>query len=48
MKLMAYLLPGPGGVGTERVKGKDSESAFAPSVLTTLSDQAAVRNNEIH
>jgi short-subunit dehydrogenase len=48
MKLMAYMLPGPGGVGTERVKGKDSESVLAPSVLTTLSDQAAVRNNEIH
>jgi len=41
------LLPGPGGIGTAAVQGKDSESAAAPSVLTTLSDRAARRNNEI-
>lgn len=41
------LLPGPGGIGEQRAKGKDSESVLAPSVLTILSDRAAERNNEI-
>ncbi len=41
------LLPGPGGIGRARAKGKDSESALAPSVLTTLTDWAARRNNEV-
>ena len=45
--LVNRLLPGPGGVGRRRVKGKDSESALAPSLLTALSDRAALRNNEI-
>ena len=39
--------PAPGGIGTARVKGKESESALSPSWLTTLSDQAAARNNEM-
>jgi len=42
------FLPGPGGVGSQNIKGKDSESRFAPSWATTLSDEAAVRNNEIN
>jgi NAD(P)-dependent dehydrogenase (short-subunit alcohol dehydrogenase family) len=41
------LLPGPGGIGRKKAKGKESESALAPSILTTLSDWAAQRNNEI-
>lgn len=41
------LLPGPGGVGSRNVKGRDSTSRFSPSWATTLSDEAAVRNNEI-
>ena len=41
------LLPEAGGVGTERVKGRDSTSAWSPSWLTTLNDEAAVRNNEV-
>jgi short-subunit dehydrogenase len=41
------LLPGPGGIGRKRAKGKDSESALAPSVLTTLTEWAARRNNEL-
>jgi len=41
------LLPGPGGVGTQRMKGKDSQSEWSPSWLTALSDLAAQRNNEI-
>jgi hypothetical protein len=44
--LVNKLLPGPGGIGTKRAKGKDSESPLAPSVLTTLSERAARRNNE--
>src|SRR5829696_7003549 len=41
------LLPGPGGIGRARVKGKESESSLAPSVLTTLTESAARRNNEL-
>src|SRR5215212_8995698 len=32
--VVARLLPGPGGIGRARAKGRESESAFAPSVLT--------------
>jgi short-subunit dehydrogenase len=46
LTLVNRLLPGPGGVGTEKRLGKESESAASPSVLTTLGDRAAVRNNE--
>ena len=45
--LVSQLLPAPGGIGPRRAKGKDSESELAPSLLTTLSDRAAVRNNEM-
>lgn len=41
------LLPAPGGIGRGQVKGKESESAASPSLLTALSDMAAQRNNEI-
>jgi len=41
-----FLLPSPGGIGTARAKGKESQSELAPSLLTTLSDQAAQANNE--
>jgi short-subunit dehydrogenase len=41
------LLPGAGGVGTRQVKGRDSESSWSPSWLTTLNDEAALRNNEV-
>jgi NAD(P)-dependent dehydrogenase (short-subunit alcohol dehydrogenase family) len=41
------LLPGPGGIGRARAKGRESESALAPSVLTTLTELAARRNNEL-
>ena len=39
------LLPKPGGIGSNRVQGKDSHSPLSPSILTTLSDRAAIRNN---
>jgi short-subunit dehydrogenase len=47
LALANRLLPGPGGIGRKRAKGKESESALAPSILTTLSDWAAQRNNEV-
>jgi short-subunit dehydrogenase len=45
--LTNQLLPAAGGVGSERVKGKDSASSWSPSWLTTLNDEAAIRNNEV-
>lgn len=45
--LANQFLPGPGGVGTQRMKGKESESSWSPSWLTVLNEQAAVRNNEV-
>lgn len=45
--LAARLLPGPAGPeGNESRRGRDSESAWAPSIATTLTDRAAVLNNE--
>ncbi len=41
------LLPEPGGVGTERMKGRDSTSTWSPSWVTTLNEKAALRNNEV-
>jgi hypothetical protein len=42
------LLPGPGGpAGDRHRKGRQSESKWAPSAATTLSDRAAVANNEV-
>jgi short-subunit dehydrogenase len=41
------LLPEPDGVGTQRMKGKDSKSSWSPSWLTTLNEEAALRNNEV-
>jgi len=47
LALVNRLLPGPGGIGRKRAKGKESESALSPSFLTALSDRAAERNNEV-
>ena len=47
LALVNRLLPGPGGIGKKQAKGKDSESALAPSILTALSERAAERNNEV-
>ncbi len=44
--LIARLLPASNSDRTT-VEGKDAESALAPSVLTTLGDEAARRNNEL-
>jgi NAD(P)-dependent dehydrogenase (short-subunit alcohol dehydrogenase family) len=40
-------LPSTGGIGEDVRAGSQSYSAVSPSWLTTLSEQAAVRNNEI-
>lgn len=45
--LANQLLPAPGGVGAQNVKGRQSASAWSPSWLTTLSEDAALRNNEV-
>ncbi|WP_072016018.1 SDR family NAD(P)-dependent oxidoreductase [Leptolyngbya sp. KIOST-1] len=42
-----WLLPGPTEDGDARAFGRDSHSAWAPSWLTSLSDRAARRNNEL-
>ena len=45
--LLNRLLPAPGGVGSERVKGSESYSYISPSWLTMLGDSAARRYNEV-
>jgi short-subunit dehydrogenase len=47
LAIVNTLLPGPGGIGKARAKGKDSESPVSPSFLTSLGDAAARRNNEV-
>jgi NAD(P)-dependent dehydrogenase (short-subunit alcohol dehydrogenase family) len=47
LALTSRLLPGPVPGGDEARTGGESESTLAPSVLTTLSDRAAERNNEL-
>jgi hypothetical protein len=41
------LLPGPGGVGKEAIRGSKSESIITRSWVTRLTQQAARRNNEV-
>lgn len=41
------LMPRPRGAGPEKHRGAESESAFAPSPLTGLTEHAARRNNEM-
>jgi NAD(P)-dependent dehydrogenase (short-subunit alcohol dehydrogenase family) len=45
--LVNRWLPEPGGIGSGRATGRDSESAVAPSWLTALGDRAARRNNQL-
>lgn len=48
MALVSRLLPGPAGrADDEAVEGVASASAAAPSVLTSLGEQAAARNNQM-
>src|ERR1041385_6940541 len=46
LALANRVLPNAGGVGTERRKGRESTSAWSPSWITTLNEEAALRNNE--
>jgi hypothetical protein len=49
LALVNRLLPGPTDAeGDEAKTGWESQSAFAPSVLTRLSDQATAQNNEMN
>jgi NAD(P)-dependent dehydrogenase (short-subunit alcohol dehydrogenase family) len=41
------VLPGPGGIGARKAKGKDSTSSWSPSWITFLNERAAVMNNEM-
>lgn len=41
------LLPEPGGIGSARARGYESESPVTRSVVGRLADRAAERNNEI-
>ena len=43
----ARLLPRAGGIGRRIARGSESESIAAPSLLTSLGDEAARRHNEI-
>lgn len=44
--LINYLLPDAVGSKGDKAKGYESYSKYAPSILTTLGDKAAVANNE--
>lgn len=47
LSLVNRLLPGPTGPEGEQLRrGRESQSAVAPSILTRLTDRAAERNNE--
>jgi hypothetical protein len=47
MALVNRALPSPGGIGQGRAEGTESQTRLAPSILTGLSDAAAIRNNEL-
>jgi NAD(P)-dependent dehydrogenase (short-subunit alcohol dehydrogenase family) len=48
MSVVSRMLPGPNGPqGDHARRGRESESKWAPSFATTLSDKAAVLNNEV-
>ncbi len=47
LRLMNRFLPSYGGIGTESRQGKESQSDWAPSRLTWLTDRAAEQNNEL-
>ena len=47
LRVAHRLLPGPGGIGEVRARGRESESAWAPSPLTALTERAARRYNQI-
>jgi NAD(P)-dependent dehydrogenase (short-subunit alcohol dehydrogenase family) len=44
--LIAQALPGPGDIGEQRVRGRESETPVSRSFLAALTDRAALENNE--
>lgn len=47
LSVVNRFLPTAGGIGRNRTTGRNSTSAWSPSVLTALADRASVRNNEV-
>lgn len=47
MSLVNLILPKATADGDKRLQGKDAESPLSKNVLTTLTDEAAVKNNEM-
>lgn len=47
MALVNRMLPDGDGFGVKQAKGKNSTSSWSPSLLTVLTERAAVRNNEV-
>lgn len=47
MAVVNRVLPKSGGIGKRAAPGYQSQSRLAPSLLTTLTEQAARRNNEL-
>lgn len=47
LSLAATVLPKMGGIGRDTAKGYESQSAWSPSFLTTLTQRAAAANNEL-
>jgi NAD(P)-dependent dehydrogenase (short-subunit alcohol dehydrogenase family) len=47
LSLLNYLLPRAGGIGKSSKLGKNSFSAWSPSIRTGLTEAAAAKNNEI-
>lgn len=46
LSLVNQLLPSKGGIGTAKLRGKDSESWISPSILTAMADKEIIENNE--
>ena len=47
LSLADRFLPPPGGIGTSVRTGQQSFSEVSPSWMTTLTEEAAERNNEV-
>lgn len=47
LALVSSVLPKMGGIGRTAAMGHQSQSEWSPSVLTTLTEQAAIKNNQL-
>lgn len=47
LSVMDRILPEMGGIGKQAARGYESKSKWSPSWLTQLTQQAAIRNNEL-